>query len=108
MPCMQRLRALAAVLGCLAVLAGGLMTVAAAAPLRVAAEAPCPHCDDCDAMPCPVPAATCQQPCTGGTPSLAAIAVAPPTGSTGETLRAARPDRLAGLSPPPDPFPPRI
>lgn len=107
MPCMQRLRAFAAFLGCLAVLAGGLMTVAAAAPLRVATEAPCPHCDECDGMPCQARAATCQQACTGVAPSLAVIASTPLTAPTGEMLQPVRPARLHGLSPPPDPFPPR-
>ena len=51
---MKRFRALAGLLSCLAVLAGGFMTVAAAAvpsspPVteRSALGEPCSHCDDC-------------------------------------------------------------
>lgn len=109
---MKRLRALAAVLGCLAILAGGLTTVAAAAPpvapATSAMEAPCAHCDDCNSVPCPTPAAACLPACVGVAPSLAATAVALPMPAVaGEASRPAPPARLTGLSPPPDPFPPR-
>src|SRR5580704_12442972 len=68
---MQRLRALAAVLGCLAVLAGGFMTVAAAtapssSPLSEKSAIggqPCSHCEDCGGTPCPAPTVACVQAC---------------------------------------------
>ncbi|MGQ0581891.1 MAG: hypothetical protein ACT4O6_08140 [Reyranella sp.] len=111
MPTMKRLRALAAVLGCLAVLAGSLMTVAAAtpaAPARSGMDAPCAHCADCDGMPCPSSTAACVQACAGIVPSLAVVAASLPTlDSAAETFRLARTSMLRGLSPPPDPFPPR-
>ena len=112
---MKRIRALAAVLGCLAVLASAFMTVAAAsvpakslATERASANAPCTHCDECDGAPCPAPTATCLQACVGVAPSLAVTAIFPPTPSlAGEAFRPLRPALLSGLSPPPDPFPPR-
>ncbi|TAJ37954.1 MAG: hypothetical protein EPO55_17165 [Reyranella sp.] len=111
---MMRLRLLAAVLGCLAVLAGGLMAVAAAAaPLaspaseHSTANAPCTHCDECDSAPCPVPAATCMQTAPSGTPTLAAATLDLPAIGFGKIRWALRSTLLSGLSPPPDPFPPR-
>ena len=45
---MKRLRLLAGLLGCLAVLAAGLPAVTfAAAPAQTAASEPCDHCPDC-------------------------------------------------------------
>jgi hypothetical protein len=112
---MKRLRALAAVLGCLAILAGGFMTVAAAAavpssPLmteRDAASAPCSHCDDCDGVPCPMPAATCLQTSSSATPTLVAATFDLPAVGFGAIHWSLRTTSLSGLSPPPDPFPPR-
>lgn len=110
---MMRLRLLAAVLGCLAVLAGGLMTVAAAMPAgapaaeRSIAGAPCAHCDDCDSVPCPAPTASCMQASTNGTPTLAASTLNLPTIGFGKIRWLLRTAVLSGLSPPPDPFPPR-
>ncbi|MBI3197734.1 MAG: hypothetical protein HYZ40_09555 [Rhodospirillales bacterium] len=110
---MMRLRLLAAVLGCLAVLAGGLTAVAAAAaPVatpateRSIANVPCTHCDECDGVPCPVPTAACMQTAPNGTPTLAATLDLPAIGF--DKIRwALRSTVLNGRSPPPDPFPPR-
>ena len=111
---MKRFRALAAVLGCLAVLAGGFMTVAAAAlsnpPVTEKSAIggqPCSHCDDCGNTPCPAPTATCLQACTSVAPSLAVVAFRLPPVETGQSSWSLRAIVLNGLSPPPDPFPPR-
>jgi hypothetical protein len=111
---MKRVRALAAVLGCLAVLAGGFMTVAAAAAPsspraaeRSAVGEPCSHCDECGATSCPVPTTACVQACTSVTPSLAVVAFRLPALEAGHTSWSLRAIALSGLSPPPDPFPPR-
>jgi hypothetical protein len=69
---MGRLRVIAALLGCLAVLAAGVANVAAAqdsgwSPTeRSASSAPCSHCDDCDKTPCPMPMTDCLQVHVGG------------------------------------------
>jgi hypothetical protein len=111
---MQRFRALAAVLGCLAVLAGGFMTVAAAAASSTPATEksaiggqPCSHCDDCGGTPCPAPTAACVQACTSVAPSLVAVAFRLPEMATDITPRSLGAIALSGLSPPPDPLPPR-
>ena len=112
---MKRLRALAAVLGCLAILASSVASVAAAAaPFSAppvsqpsAVDQPCSHCDDCDGTPCPAPMATCLQACAGVAPSLAVDAFHLPAVETGQARWSPQPTRLRGLSPPPDPFPPR-
>jgi hypothetical protein len=111
---MKRFRALAAVLGCLAVLAGGFMTVAAAAvpsspPVaeRDAANAPCSHCDECDGVPCPMPAAACVQASSNAAPTLAVATFDLPAVGFGKIRWSLRTISLSGLSTPPDPFPPR-
>jgi hypothetical protein len=110
----HRLRALAAILGCLAVLAGGFMTVAAAAasgpPVTEKSAIggqPCSHCEDCDGTSCPAPTTACVQACMSVAPSLAAVAFQLPMVSTGHASWSLRAIALSGLSPPPDPFPPR-
>jgi hypothetical protein len=112
---MKRFRALAALLGCLAVLAGGFSTVAAvpvpSGPPISAQSAvgthPCSHCEDCGGTSCPAPTATCLQACTSVAPSLAVVAFKLPAVSTGHASWSLRAIALSGLSPPPDPFPPR-
>jgi hypothetical protein len=111
---MQRLRALAALLGCLAVLAGGFLTVAAAAvpsspppTERSAMGEPCSHCEDCGNTSCPAPTATCLQACTSVAPSLAVVSFRLPAIETGHASWSLHTTILSGLSPPPDPFPPR-
>ena len=110
---MKRLRALAAILSCLAILASGFMNVAEAAPtglstLQQAAsgEQPCSHCDDCSGVPCPAPMATCLQ-ATNVAPALATATVDLPAMSFDNIRWSLRSTSLSGLSPPPDPFPPR-
>ena len=111
---MTRLRALAAVLACLAVLASGFMTVAVAsipsiqaATERELANAPCSNCDDCDGVPCPMPAAACLQVSSHAAPTLAPATIDLPPTSFGTIHWSFRIAILSGLSPPPDPFPPR-
>ena len=112
---MNRFRILAAIFACLAVLASGFMTVAAiAAPLGApmtesgASNPPCSHCDDCDGMPCPMPAASCPHVSSSATPILVVSAVDMPAIVLGEVLWSAVAMTLTGLSQPPDPFPPRV
>jgi hypothetical protein len=112
---MKRGRALAAILGCLAVLAGGFMTVAAAAvpsgpPMTeqsAIGEQPCSHCEDCGNTSCPAPTATCVQACFSVAPSLAVTTFRLPAIEIGHASWSLRATILSGLSPPPDPFPPR-
>ena len=114
---MRRLRVLFAVLGCLAVVAAGLPTVALAwtpshAPETghaVIGSGLCSeHCPSCEGAPCPPQATNCTVACVGVTPALAAspIVLSTPLG-----VGIVWPSRLAvlhGLAPPPDPTPPRL
>ncbi len=110
---MMGLRLLAAVFCCLAVLAGGLTTVAAAVPaaapppMQSTVGAPCTHCDDCDSQPCPMAASTCLQVSSSATPTLATAMLDPPAIGFGKIRWPLRSIILSGLSPPPDPLPPR-
>jgi hypothetical protein len=111
---MKRIRALATVLACLAVLASGFMTVAAvaapsAAPAaeRHLANAPCSNCNDCDGVPCPMPAASCLQVSSHAVPTLAPASVDLPPIESAKVRWWLLTTILSGLSPPPDPFPPR-
>jgi len=113
---MVRLRFLSALLGCLAVLAAALPTVAYAwMPSASFADSShaaigtlcTQHCPECQGMPCPPSAAGCVVACVGMMPSLitATVTLAIPEGGSESW-----PDRfttLHGLSPPPDPTPPR-
>jgi hypothetical protein len=112
---MKRLRTFAAFLGCLAVLAAGLPTVALASapahvptPMQTMASEPCTHCPDCDGTPCQPAAAGCVQSCVAAPPTLGVAVVALPAIDTGKTAWPSRLATLSGLSPPPDPFPPRL
>lgn len=110
---MTRLRALAALLGCLAVLAGSFMTVVAATEARAAVDRsavdvePCSHCDDCEGVPCPKPAAACLQAYASVAPAIAAVAIDLPAMDFRTFHWSPDSTSLSGLSPPPDPFPPR-
>jgi hypothetical protein len=108
---MPRLRALAAIFACLAIFAGGLNAAFAAHGVvsadRVTVGAPCSDCDDCDKSPCPMPMANCIQMHASSGPALMATSVELRVGAYA-TVRWPSPDRsLSGLSPPPDPQPPR-
>ena len=109
---MPRLRALAVILGCLAVLAGSATTVLASAPFEKmvthqGASAPCSHCDDCDKVPCPMPMADCVQSHTGSGPALAIAAVELAVVDYVVIDWSGPSTRLTGRSQPPEPFPPR-
>jgi hypothetical protein len=110
---MKRLRALSALLSCLAVLAAGLANVAAArdsgwvAAERSASAAPCDHCDDCDKAPCPMSMTDCLQIHASGTAVMLAAFVGIPPAPIAVERQAAAAHALSGLSPPPDPLPPR-
>jgi hypothetical protein len=110
---MERFRTFAAVLGCLAILAAGLPVVAlasapTAAPAQTAASEPCTHCPDCDGTPCQPAAADCVLNCVAAPPTLGVATVTLPAIDTGKTAWPSRLAALSGLSPPPDPFPPRL
>jgi hypothetical protein len=110
---MKRIRALAAFWGCLAVLASGLMNVALALPSgasateRSTASAPCSHCDECDSVPCTMPAATCVQASSNATPTLTTGTLDLQVIGFSKIRWHLRMTALSGLSPPPDLFPPR-
>ncbi|MDP1965281.1 MAG: hypothetical protein Q8K93_24115 [Reyranella sp.] len=111
---MTRLRLLAGLLGCLAVLASGLPAVALAsaptrnvAPTQTTASEPCSHCPDCDGSPCQPAAAGCVLACVAAPPTLGVVAFALPEIGATTMPWPVRLAFLTGLSPPPDPFPPR-
>jgi hypothetical protein len=111
---MTRLRLLAGLLGCLAVLASGLPTVALASiptskatAAQTAASEPCSHCPDCDSSPCQPAAAGCVLACVAAPPTLGVASFVLPAIDIGMTVWPERFSVLSGLSPPPDPFPPR-
>ena len=111
---MMRLRLLAGLLGCLAVLASGLpavalasMPAASAAPAQTTAAEPCSHCPDCDGSPCQPAAAGCVLACVAAPPTLGVAEFALPALDAATIPWPARLVLLTGLSPPPDPFPPR-
>jgi hypothetical protein len=113
----MRFRILAATLACLAVLASGFATVAAATPMGMpmsddsATTAPCSHCPDCPGMPhgmpCPMPAADCLQAAVSAAPALFIASFELPPIGYAEIAWPVRLSSLTGLSQPPDPFPPR-
>ncbi|MDI1283210.1 MAG: hypothetical protein PSV46_02335 [Reyranella sp.] len=111
---MMRLRLLAGFLSCLAILAAGLPAVALAststskaAPAQTAASEPCSHCPDCDGAPCQPAAAGCVLACVAAPPTLGVASFVLPLIDIGMTVWPTRLTVLSGLTPPPDPFPPR-
>jgi hypothetical protein len=111
---MPRLQALAALLSCLAVLAGSFGAMAATTASRPLVSQhsavdglPCSHCDDCDGVPCPKPAAACLQAAASPAPALAVATIELPPLAFAMVDWSRRTATLSGLSPPPDPFPPR-
>jgi len=101
---MKRLRALVALLGCLAVLAGSVSVVAEATAAvrttvdRSATDAqPCTHCDDCDGVPCPKSAVACLQACA--TPAVA-VAVDMPVLPRMQAGSAPRPTKMGTIASP--------
>jgi len=112
MAAMKAFRRLAAILGCLAVISAmlplaafGWTRAADAAPARTAVSDFCPNCHDCD--PCRAVDATCAQVCVSPLPTLGASGPALPAIAPGDVGVPAGLAVLHGLSPPPDPFPPR-
>lgn len=89
------------------------MTVAAAMPAGPSASErsamgaePCNHCDECNDTKCPVPA-TCVQVSSNAVPALATVTHSLPAIEAGTIHWTFDSASLSGLSPPPDPFPPR-
>lgn len=112
MTAMRRLRLLAGLLGCLAVLAASLPAVALGSLSSVAAQKavsePCDHCPDCQGGPCQPAMAGCMQSCVASAPALCGASFLLQALSTTETVSLRSQAALHGLSPPPDPFPPRF
>jgi hypothetical protein len=112
---MKRLRALFALLSCLAILAMGAPAFAlawATAPAPAADQttvgALCSqHCPSCEGMPCPPTAAGCVVACVGIAPAIGAETVMLSIPPSDNNVWPARLTTLSGLSRPPDPFPPR-
>lgn len=111
---MMRLRLLAGLLGCLAILASGLPAVALAwapmpnaSPTQTTASEPCSHCPDCDNSPCQSAAKSCVLACVAAPPTLGVGSFALPSIGVATSPWPARLVLLTSLSPPPDPFPPR-
>jgi hypothetical protein len=109
-----RLRSLAALFACLAILASGIVSVAALAvptggstTQSSASSTPCNHCPDCDGVPCPMPAAACVHAPATPVPTLASTAIDLPAVDFSEVHWPLPAARLSGLSQPPDPFPPK-
>jgi hypothetical protein len=105
----KRLRLLAGLLGCLAVLAAAFVTVAASPVLpSVAASEPCDHCPDCKGLPCAPVMVNCAPTCIAMPPALMADAIMMSPITASESPWLALPVALRGLTRPPDPFPPRV
>jgi len=107
-----RFRVLAAILACLAALAGVAGTAAAAGKsfstdARTMAATPCCDCDDCGTAPCPMPMSDCIQMHAPSGPALLAKATDSGVGGYVTIRWSPDDDFLSGLSPPPDPLPPR-
>jgi hypothetical protein len=104
---MKRLRLIAGLLGCLAVLVAGFSVVAAAPlPTQMAASAPCEHCPDCNGVPCAPALAGCTLACAT-VPALLPLAAAVLPSVAVADQRWPASAILRGLTRPPDPFPPR-
>jgi len=114
----RRLTILSAILACLAVLAGAATVVSAAllpaSPIAAGpiewgqgTAAPCGHCDDCDQAPCPLPMTECLHVAAAPAPLLPAapVELIRPLDHAGYWPSGDA--WLKGLTPPPDPFPPR-
>lgn len=105
---MKRFRALAGLLGCLAILAAALPAIAiASAPVQTAASEPCEPCPDCNGGPCDSTAARCFQACVATPPTIGVETFALPPVHAGKTSWPGRTAVLHGQSPPPHPLPPR-
>jgi|SRR5712691_2458249 len=108
----KRLRILVSLLGCLAAIMAILPVAtlawtptANAMPTHLAASPVCPHCHDCD--PCQTANATCVQVCVSPLPTLGAAGPVLPGGEASDDGEPGHLAVLQGLSPPPEPFPPR-
>ena len=86
--------------------AASMPSAATMADRSAATNAPCGHCDECDSMPCPIPMPACAQVGGSAVPALAMAADLPAFDSISIRWSLATAS-LSGLSPPPDPFPPR-
>jgi hypothetical protein len=105
-----RLRLLAGLLGCLAVLAAGVSVAAfGSLPSTAVAAAPCDDpCTDCKGTPCAPTVAVCGATCIAAPPAMLSANVVAPTAERAGETRFASSVALQGLTRPPDPFPPRI
>ena len=108
---MLRFRALVPMLACLAVLAGALNFAFAAHGVTSAelgaVGSPCADCDDCNKAPCPMPMADCIQMHANPGPALMAAPLALAADVHVAVHWSPAHPTLTGLSPPPEPLPPR-
>lgn len=118
---MMRLRLLAGLLGCLAMLTAGMPAVASAsaggglpaqvaddgAPVQTVAFERDHPCGDCGGTPCPPATAGCTTVCVNTPPALGTAGLIVPVATAGGTVWPVQLAVLDGLSPPPNPFPPR-
>lgn len=111
---MRRLRFLAGLLGCLAVLAASLPAVTLgsaaslnSAPAQTVASEPCDDCPDCQGAACQPTVVVCAQSCLTSASALGVAGFSLGTVSATETISLRPLAALHGRSPPPDPFPPR-
>jgi hypothetical protein len=104
-----RLRLLAGLLGCLAVLATGIsVTAFGALPAKAVAAAPCDEpCSDCKGAPCAPTMAVCGPTCVAAPPVLVTAMATMPAGEGVRSHWHVAAAALHGLTKPPDPFPPR-
>jgi len=112
---MTRLHFLSSLLACLAVLATAAPTIAwawapspAPATERLAVDAPRTHCSDCEGVPCATAASSCIAVCFASPPTLGVMSFTLATSTHRGVVWPTRISTLLGLSPPPDPLPPRV
>ena len=120
---MMRLRLLAGLLGCLAMLTAGLPAISVASapagggqpvqaaddgvPMQTVVFERGNPCGDCADLPCPLAMAGCTTVCVNAAPALGTAGPIVPAATEDGTVWPVRLAVLDGLSPTPDPFPPR-
>jgi hypothetical protein len=106
---MPRIRPFAAFLACLALLLSGVVNVAALAQPSIVQieQVPCSHCDDCGQVPCPMPMPDCVQAHAPAPPVVPPTTVELPQAQWLALVWLLSDTTRKGLSPPPDPLPPR-
>lgn len=70
-------------------------------------DEPCTHCNDCDGAPCATPGSSCIAVCFASPPTLGVTTFTLTVPTHFGVVWPTRISILLGLSPPPDPLPPR-